>query len=386
MGKKIVLSILALGLSVFLMAGTASAAATFKSSESVGVAKNETVDGSLFIAGSNVTIEGTVNGDVFCAGQTVKITGSVNGDVLCAAQSLDVAAVVTGDIRAAGQTIKIDSQIDRSITIFGQIVSLGETTYIGYDATVFSQTLSQAGQIGRDLIGSFVNLNVGGSITGSAQVEAENITVHEGATVGTIEYVSAKDATIEQGANVGHAQRTEPSATAATSVEPTNPVIATLSGSLYWLISMLIVGVAIMVIKPSLLPASAQAITNKVWPSIGWGALVLFIAPGAALVLLLTVVGIPLSIAVLLGWLLLLIISQPIAAHCFGVWLMQKMKMKVSEGWTNFVALLLGLVALGLLMLIPFVGWLVGLVAIIVGVGGVVLQSRPQAKKAQAKA
>src|SRR4030065_1178885 len=59
-----------------------------RSGDTVTIDSGEVVDDDLYLAGSNIIIDGTVNGDVFAVGQTVAINGKVNGAVTLAAQSV----------------------------------------------------------------------------------------------------------------------------------------------------------------------------------------------------------------------------------------------------------------------------------------------------------
>ena len=53
-------------------------AADFRGGETVTVATGEVIDDDLYIAGTNIVIDGTVNGDIFGVGTTITINGGVN--------------------------------------------------------------------------------------------------------------------------------------------------------------------------------------------------------------------------------------------------------------------------------------------------------------------
>lgn len=86
-----------------LLTTNVHAAARFEGSDASYVRSGETVDGSAYLAGTSVRVEGTINGDLYCAGKDIIITGTVNGDVLCGGMTLIVGGTVTGNIRLAGQ-------------------------------------------------------------------------------------------------------------------------------------------------------------------------------------------------------------------------------------------------------------------------------------------
>ena len=90
--KRIALLFIGLtaGLSV-LWAGVVNAA-NVRSGDAPRVSAGEVIDGTLYVAGKDVRIEGTVKGDLMCAGQNVEVTGTVQGDVICAGQLVNDAS------------------------------------------------------------------------------------------------------------------------------------------------------------------------------------------------------------------------------------------------------------------------------------------------------
>ena len=93
------ISLAAIG--VMLLAGAfmgmkASASALFVANENGTsvVKKGQTVDGSAYLAGNTVLVEGTVKGDVYCAGNSVRVEGTVDGDVLCAGNTVTIGGTV----------------------------------------------------------------------------------------------------------------------------------------------------------------------------------------------------------------------------------------------------------------------------------------------------
>ena len=89
-----------LGLLALMLFASPVAAAEFRTDETVRIGADETIDGDLFVAGTEIIIEGTVNGDVFAAGTTITIRGTVNGSV-----------------NAAGTRIEIEGPIERGVRL-----------------------------------------------------------------------------------------------------------------------------------------------------------------------------------------------------------------------------------------------------------------------------
>ena len=116
----------------------------------------------------------------------------------------------------------------------------------------------------------------------------------------------------------------------------------------WWLgytVSVLILGLLLLAFAPHLDDAVVEAIRARLGSSIGWGVALFFLLPIAAVLLLVTVVGIPLGLFVLFALALIYTIGYTVATHGVG-----RLVMRTSS---RYVAFLVGLVILRTLALIP---------------------------------
>ncbi|HSE29476.1 MAG TPA: polymer-forming cytoskeletal protein [Candidatus Saccharimonadales bacterium] len=376
MGKKLILFFIAVFGGTLAFAGSANAA-TFLGQDAPTIGQDQVVDGSLYIAGNTVTVAGTVKGDLFCGGQSVEISGMVEGDVICSGQTVNVTGTVTGDVRVAAQMFSLGASVDKSVTVFGQTVNFNQGSFIGFDATVFAETLNANGQISRDLVANAGTLNISGVVSRLVQANVNNLNIANDSIVGDVDYTSSREAEVADGATVASLERT---VVTPTEVEPSNPVLMLISGMAYWFVAMLLIGAAILIVKPGILPSASDSIKANPGAAIGWGALFLFATPIISLLLAITIVGIPLAFLILLAWFIVLIVSQPIAAYFVGNWIMAKTNVKWGEIWTRMASLALGLLIIVVLTAIPFVGWLFALTATALGAGSL-KYSKMQSKK-----
>jgi hypothetical protein len=102
---------------------------------------------------------------------------------------------------------------------------------------------------------------------------------------------------------------------------------------------------------------------------VGWGVLVFFLFPIVAVLLLVTVVGLPLGIFMLLALALLYTVGYVAGAHAIG-------RLVVKPPTSRFLAFLAGWGILRVLGLIPIVGGLVWTLASIFGFGVLWVASR----------
>ncbi len=135
-------------------------------------------------------------------------------------------------------------------------------------------------------------------------------------------------------------------------------------GAIAWLIgitvSLFLLGLILLLLAPRAADAVARTASAKALASFGVGFLAFFLIPIIAFAALFTVVGIPLGVILLLLVLPLYAISYVTAAFALG--------RRIIKG-SRILAFLVGLVILQLLTLIPIAGGLIGFLAVIFGLG-----------------
>ena len=134
----------------------------------------------------------------------------------------------------------------------------------------------------------------------------------------------------------------------------------------WWLavsVSTLIVGALLVWLAPGALDAAERAVREHLGATIGWGVAIAIGVPLLAILAIVTLVGIPFGIALLLAAIPVLLVAYTTSAWIVG-------RRVLRNGSTSpWLALLAGWGILRLLALIPVAGGLVGLAATIVGLG-----------------
>ncbi len=110
---------------------------------------------------------------------------------------------------------------------------------------------------------------------------------------------------------------------------------------------------------------------EKLAPALGWGALALFILPSVFAVLVLTLVGIPLAIALLGVFVFWAYLSPIVVGGLVGDYLLQLFGYDAEK--YPYLALFLGVVVLSVLFALPGAGWIFRLFVIILALGAVVV-------------
>jgi len=360
-------------------------AANVRSGQSPRIMSDEVINGTLYAGGGDLKMQGTVQGDLMCAGQTIEITGTVEGDVLCAGQNITISGTVLGDVRAVGQVVTLKGKVHGSASLLGQNVDIQSTANIGRDATVLSQQTNVGGTVGRDVEVLSGTFGTTAKIGRDLDVTGETITLDAGAAIGGMfMYVSQNDATV-QGTVAGKTEHKYPESTQTDAAEWVSPA-AYVSSVVIGFSSFLLVGVVLLAGVPRLMRATSNAIKTAPLITLGAGFIGLIMPPFLAIMAFVTIIGIPLGITVFLGWIISLLTGLVFTAHTLGQLIVAKLRWQ--ESWQQFASLVLGLFALFLVALIPYVGGLIMFIAVVWGVGSlwyVVVKRRTLTQAAESK-
>jgi hypothetical protein len=367
---------------IFLLSLTAVPVLAFdtRSGTNVTIGSGETVNGDVYLFGTNITIEGTVNGDVFAAGQTIRINGTINGGVSLAGQTVTLNGKISNGARVAGQTISVGANIGRDLVMAGSDIEINNSAVIGKDVNSVSSSAIIKGKVTGNVSGSYNNLTIADGIDGDVIVTVNNLLIDSTANIrGKLNYTSDNNANVQSGSNIaGSTTRTTPSRE-----EPARGVMAGIIGGLLFRIfsflAIFVIGLVLLFVLRRYFVSLALTIADHPVSTLGWGALLVFVTPLAALVVIVTIIGIPLGLISLVIWAILLYLSQIPVALLIGWLILSRRRETFSYGF------LVGLLALGLAVLciitaIPVLGFLIWLFALIFGMGSLisVFHARPK--------
>lgn len=209
-----------------------------------------------------------------------------------------------------------------------------------------------------------VALNAPITVTGSVGEDVisfnSTVTLVDGANVGG-DVVSRREPVIDPGATVGGDILRDDD---MLFIEPF-PFFGRLVAWLGITISTLALGFILLGLAPRGLDAVEAAWQGAVWPSVGWGVLILFGLPFLAILAFVSLVGIPLAVALALGLFLIYSVS-----YTLGAWVLGR---RLMERSSRPVALLVGLGILRLFAVVPVLAGLIGLGAAAVGLGATIV-------------
>src|SRR5215211_6069178 len=263
---------------------------------------------------------------------------------------------------------------DHVVITGGAVVPVGQTAG---DIVVLDGTVRIAGHATGDIV------SVSGPVRLSGRVDGDLIAVSDRAFLGPTARVGGdlrygdERPVLASGASVGGKVSNEDWSDAASGWG-----WVSLIG--WWLavsVSTLVVGVLLVVLAPAALYAAERAVRERLGVTVAWGVAIAIGVPLLAVLALVTLVGIPFGIALLLAAIPVLLVAYATSAWIVGRRLLR------NRSRSRWAALFLGWGILRVLALIPVVGALVGLVATVVGLGALAVAlwraGRPGAPEAR---
>ena len=364
--RRLITSLLVFILAFFIFSTSyVSAKIISEKSGNVNIAKTEIVNDDLFIGAPTVRIDGVVNGDVFIGAQTVIISGVVNGNLHVGTNTLDLSGRVTGNVYAGAQNVLIsNSSIGGSLLTGASTVNVDETSTIGGSVLAGAGVLSIDSQVKRSVYagaGSLTigeNTYIGKDLYYASDREGKNVNISNNAIIAGTTYKSAG--------------KTMPKIDTQSAKKFTSVFYgARVFTSILSFLGALLVGFLYFKFFNKHFNQTAKIVSKSFWKSLGLGFLIMIAFIPGIVILLITVIGIPLAGLIFLTFLFYMYLAKIVVGSAFGNWISQKFKWKVS----TYMAFAIGLFAILILKLVPFIGFLAGLVVLWSGLGALTLRT-----------
>jgi cytoskeletal protein CcmA (bactofilin family) len=403
------------------------------------VAADEVIDDDLFISGETVVVDGTINGNLIVSGADVTINGNVNGDLLMSGVAMTVNGQVNGNLAFIGQSLSLDGGVRGSLFCIGSSVTLEPSAIVGRNVFFngFGLEMEPGSTVGRDVLASGYQALLAGRVerdvhaeVGALEIEGfvgrdvtatvskpgeglprglwwpgmppmvdAGLRVAEDAYVGgTLTYVSpikqadAIEAT--PGGGVVYEAPDEPEVRVGFAHRAGQWFLARVRD----FVTLLVLGSLVVWKRQALLDRLTDQARSQPLPALGWGFAIMIGGHVAIVVLavLVLVLGILMSV-VTLGGLALTVFgvgfsglalvfalfslsvaygSKLIVAYLVGKLILQRLAFAHAD--KAIWSLVLGIVLYILVRAVPGLGWLIGAIMTLAGLGAMWLLFRQQ--------
>lgn len=266
-------------------------------------------DDVLLMCEREARIAGTIRGDLYYLAQRVTITGRVEGDVMGISEQLEIPGSVGLSVRGAAQRISVEGSVGRGFAGAGQRLTIAAGAEVGGTVLAAGERIAVSGRVGRDLRAAADRITVNAAVGGDLRVVGDKLTLGPEAQITGVGRFTGPEAP-DRHARAGAVEWVRPEASG------TDPWGA--AGSVVWGFSMaFLLGLALLLLAPGPVTGVAAVGTRPLVPLLF--GIVLFVGmPFAALLLALSMVGLPLAGMTAGLWLFLVYAARIAAALVIG--------------------------------------------------------------------
>jgi len=360
------------------------------------------VSDDLYAAGGIVLIDKGVRGDLVAAGGEVTIRGTVEDDLNVLGGRLYLEGDVGDDARIVGGEITIDGAVGDDLIVAGGKVRISDSAVIKGDAVVTGGELIVDGTIRGNLLVRGGDISISGSVKGDADIRSQNLRL-DGEISGNAILVAetihlSKDASfagdirywVPEGAfDFAGALRTGTSTFDKELQLPDFDVSAKVGTGLkagllaligYSLFAAAFIILILILITKNYFKDTAKVLKETPWKSVLIGFLYFALLPIVALLFLISVIGIPIALFLLVSYAFAIYFSKMLTAIVFATWVNLHYKKKWGKPML-FLMSVVSYLALRIVGLMPIIGWIVVMFAVFAAFGALVMSKYEKINK-----
>lgn len=345
----------------------------------IGVAAAEdstqaSIGDSRLTAGDVVVLEQPIDGNAFAAGSRVELRERVDRSAFLSGANVTMAGSVGRNLYAAGGEVRIEGEVEGKARAAGGKIRVLPEARIGGSAAFAGESIEVEGDVGSRLRAYGDTIVINGRVDGDVEVAGGNIRIGPDARItGRIEYRSGRDIDVDPAAQV---------AGGVTELQQERRWLrklghgAAIFGGVTISFGMVLIGALMILAMPRFSREAAATILKKPWQSAGLGVVMLLGVPFAIIVLLVTVIGIPLALLLVFGYVVLMLLGYLVAAMFVGDTALERLgREKVESPWWRVLFMFLALIVIAIVKQVPFIGGLAVMLLFIAGIGAFTMRS-----------
>ena len=328
--------------------------------------------GDRLVAGGSVRHTEAVSGDFFGMGGDIELVAPVQGDAIVAGGNVRVSGPVGGDLIAGGGNVVVSGPVARNAVLAGGNVEIAATAEILGDLSVAGGDVDVRGAVFGSVHAGAGDLLIDSRIEGDVHAGTGSLTLGPNARIaGRVVHRGGKvtqDPAAEVAGGIERAKSRPPRGNHPEFVHHRS------GGGWFWTVGV----IALAALLAGAFPAASGRIGSELRAQPGlallFGLLALVCVPIAALVFMITIIGIPVAIVVLLLYFVLLLVGYAASGVMLGEAALRKWReADAARLGYRIGAAVLAMLLLALLGRIPFLGGLVVFAALLAGIGAIVM-------------
>jgi hypothetical protein len=329
---------------------------------SVDITGNAT---SVRAAGALVNVNVTSTGDTEAAGAQVNVSGSTAGKLNVAGGVVDVSGAVSGDANVGAAVAKVNLQAGGALHVGGASVTIAPTNSVGGRLEVYGANVVIGGHVAGPVKAGGAVVTFDGTADGSVEIAASKVVIGPNARIAGDLLVRSLNPPELQPGNVISGTVTQEQPQTWWAVAPWQGVL--IFGAALAL-GTILTGLVAMLFGGHVFTTATEHVRHRPLSSFLFGILTWILIPFVAIVLMFTVIGLSAGFAILFLMPFLVIFGHAVAATGIASALFVRRPGPISTPMA-ILMLVIGSVALVALGLIPWVGWIIVLIALVLGVG-----------------
>lgn len=312
--------------------------------------------GDVYLTGDEVVIDYIIDGNLFVFANKVTINSQIGGDAFVCANSVVVGeqGYIFSNLFVASKDVEIKGVVYDVYSVSDTITISG---YIYRDIKVGCNDLNIFGTVGRNAFVSCSNISFTNSNNQSENTE--NTITSQGMINGNLEYSSEKQIEMPEGAVVGETKYSE--------IVKSNNLSSYLVELGAFVVTTIVIWLLGLWLAPKFTEKSSNLLTKRILPVIGLGIITPIIFVVVSVVLLFLGITANISVLAMLLLALLAFISSSIFVIAINNVICKKMKIEKKS--IVFGILIISSIVLWLLELIPIVGFIISIIATVLGFG-----------------
>jgi hypothetical protein len=342
---------------------------------------NAPIYGDLIIASGTIIINDSVANDILLAGGNVTFNGFVGDDIRCAGGNIRISKNVTSDVVVAGGTVIID----KGVIVGGLITTGGNITLDGNVNGELRGAVGKLilnGNIEKNMDCKGVEITMNGSVGGTSVIAASEIIIGNNAAFNNNVRYWNKKGSLDFKQSIKNGKATYDTSLRMKTGRWFYLGAATVVGLLWYLGMALLMIMIVHYLFCNTLKSAANTIFNQSIKALGFGFLFFIVVPIAALIAFVTVIGVPVGLLLIVGYISLILLASIITSLIIAHWFNNRNNYNWKYWKIVFVAFGI-FILLKLISLTPFVGWLVVMLTTCMAFGGILLNINWKRKKSE---
>jgi hypothetical protein len=335
----------------------------------ITVASGGDADGDLVIAGRNVSVVKEIKGDLAAAGANVRMAGPVQGYVMAAGSNVNINGAVGNDLWAAGANVNVNAPVTDNVRLAGNSVILQPQASVGRDAYLMGNSVEVLGRVERNLLVNATETMLASEVGGSVRAHTGVLKVLPGAVIrGDLVVRAPTPPEISPQAQIlGRIQFDQERSGGGWTL------IGWLWQLLFIFLMLLILGAATIALSARWPRRIAERMMQQPGHALLAGLAGMILIPLICVLLAITIIGIPLAVVLFALYCVALLLSGVFVSYLIGGWVLGRLKQTATSPYTRLAA---GALVVAFFVSLPWVGWIMQSLVLIIGFGALILERR----------